>query len=191
MRAAIDYRDQLLALLPVGDAWPKEPDSALAKLMHGFAEELFRIDQRATDLLNESHPSQTFELFETWQKQYGLPDDCSADTSYQEQHDLLIQKYQQYGGQSREFFIDIAKILGYDITITEYKERRHGDLFGEFFGNEEQNFIWQVNAQLINYQARNHGQAFGEHYRVWGNSRLECVLNKLVHSHRIIQYSYS
>ena len=191
MRTAIEYRDQLLALLPVGEAWPKESDSELSKLMHGLAEELARIDERSIDLVNESHPSQTFELFNTWQEQYGLPDDCSINASHQEQRALLIQKYQQYGGQSREFFIEIAKTLGYEITITEYQERTHGNLFGELFGNEDWNFMWQVNAKTLSYRERLYGQPFGDHYRTWGNQRLECVLKKLVHAHRQIIFSYT
>ena len=191
MRTADQYKDQLLALLPQGDAWPKEADSELSKLMHGLGEELARIDTRAIGLLNESHPSQAFELFSQWQQQYGLPDNCSADLSFQEQRAALLQKYRQHGGQSREFFIEIAKTLGYEITITEYQMRTFGGVFGDLFGHLDWNFVWQVNASTHNYQERVHGQSFGDTYRAWGNQRLECVLNKLVHAHRTIIFSYS
>ena len=191
MRTTEQYRDQLLALLPVGDAWSKEPDSGLAKLMQGAAEEFARIDKRAIDLLNESHPTKAFELFDEWLLEYGLPDNCVTDSSTQELHTALIQKYRQTGGQSREFLTYIAKTLGYEITITEYKERTHGSYFGELFGNEEWNFVWQIKAQSLNYQRRDYGQAFGDLYQSWGNQRLECVLNKLVHAHRKLIFSYT
>lgn len=185
-----DYRDALLALLPRGDAWPTDPESELGKLMHGIAEEFARLDQRAQDLLTESHPSQTFELFSEWENEYGLPDSCTVDPSFQQRLAALIQKYQMQGGQSREFFLSVAEALGYDISITEQSERVFGADFGTDYASSDLNWVLQINALLINYQERSFGAPFGDTYRAWGNSGLECAFNRLVHAHRYVVYSY-
>lgn len=191
-RSVEHYQQALLAHLPKGDAWPRDLDSELGKMMCGAAEEFTRIEKRSEDLLNESHPSQVFELFDETEKQYGLPDHCLGDDpAFQKRRATLIQKYQMLGGQSREFFIAVAAALGYAITITEYQERLCGDQFGDEFGAPDCNFIWQVNAQQTNYSERYCGDSFGSPYRAWGNQQLECVLNALVHSHRHIIYRYT
>lgn len=192
MASVEQHRDALMALFPKGQAWPTEPDSELGKLMHGVAEEFARIDARAEDLLRESHPSTAFELFEEWEQMHGLPDTCaSSDPTFQERRLALVQKYQMFGGQSREFFIAIAAALGFEITITEYRERSFGMDHGTLYGDTEWNWVWQVNAALTNYAERSMGEPFGEYYREWGNQRLECVLNRLVHAHRYLIFSYS
>lgn len=186
------YRDALLALLPKGDAWPTDLDSVMAKHMLGIAEEFARIDARAEDLLKESHPSTAFETFEQWEEQYGLPHSCSGDEqTFQERRQALIQAYQEHGGQSREFFIAMAALIGFEITITEYKERTFGDDLGDLFGGVEWNYVWQTNAALNNYSERSMGEPMGEYYRAWGNQRLECLFNRLVHAHRHIIFSYT
>ncbi|WP_315981891.1 putative phage tail protein [Aliamphritea spongicola] len=106
MANSIDaYRDQLLALLPQGQAWPKHTDSELAKLLQGIAHELHRTEKRAEDILDEAHPSKAFEMFEEWETMHGLPHACGGSQNFQERRSALIQAYQSRGGQSREFLL--------------------------------------------------------------------------------------
>ncbi|WP_046019817.1 putative phage tail protein, partial [Marinomonas sp. S3726] len=160
MASGLDtYQNALIGLLPIGDCWPKEPDSELGKLMGGIAEEFTRIDERAADLLDESHPSSANELFKEWESQYGLPDACSGiDPSFQERLGALIQSYKMQGGQSREFFIEVAAAMGYVITITEYKQLRYQYSYGDLFGGQDWAFTWQVNAKSVNRKKRLYGQ---------------------------------
>ena len=191
-KTAEEYRDALLSLLPRGDAWPTDLDSNMAKLMFGIAEEFARIDARAMSVIRESHPSTAFELFKEWEQMYALPHSCSGnDPSFQERRQALIQAYRANGGQSRQFFITLAALLGFTITITEYQERTFGNDLGGPFGGEEWNYVWQVNTSLNNYAERSFGEPYGEYYRTWGNQRLECLFNRLVHSHRHIIFSYT
>lgn len=186
------YQNALLALLPSGKAWNKAPESEVGVLMAGIAEELARIDERAKDLLNESHPSYADELFEEWEAMYGLPDPCSGDDpTFQERLSSLIQTYRMQGGQSKAFFIEVAELMGYEITITEYQQSYYGDDFGELFGGEDWAFAWQVNAASINFQYFYYGDPWGNLYRSWGNARLECVFNRLKHAHMHIIFSYT
>ncbi|MBJ7537156.1 YmfQ family protein [Marinomonas transparens] len=188
---ASQYQQTLLALLPQGSAWPRNPDSELGKLMAGLAEELARIDQRALEVLNESHPSQAYETFAEWEEEYGLPDPCSgANPSFQERLAALLQTYRMQGSQNREFFIEMASIMGYEITITEYQTSMYGERFGGLYGGEDWAFTWQINAASINFKTRHYGDPWGEAYRTWSNQRLECVFNRLKQAHTHLIFSY-
>lgn len=192
VNSAEHYQEALLSLLPKGDAWPTDPDSDLAKLMRGIGEEFARIEARAQDVIKESHPSQTTEMFEEWEAMYGLPNACmGSESSLQEARATLIQKYQQYGGQSREFFIAMAAALGFTITITEFSDFWCGDEVGGAIGDEDWRFVWQINSDQLNERFMECGDSVGDPLRTWGNHLLECVLGHLVHSHRKLIFSYS
>ncbi|MBJ7553153.1 YmfQ family protein [Marinomonas spartinae] len=186
-----EYQHALLALLPRGNAWAKVPDSQLGRLMAGISEELARVDQRALDVLKESHPSQAYETFAQWEAEYGLPDPCSGvDPSYQERLAALLQSYRMKGSQSREFLIEIAAIMGYQITITEYQTARYGQPYGSLYGGEDWAFTWQINAAQYSPKTRHYGDPWGDRYRTWSNQRLECVFNRLKQAHTHIIFKY-
>ncbi|MDX2094371.1 MAG: putative phage tail protein [Alphaproteobacteria bacterium] len=114
------YMQQLIGLLPTGQVWNTEIASNTMKLVSVIASELEYIDSRAQSLLREALPSTTIDLLEDWEKVAGLPDSCSllADT-HSERVEALVSKITRIGGQSRQFFIDLAESLGYHIEITE------------------------------------------------------------------------
>jgi uncharacterized protein YmfQ (DUF2313 family) len=173
---ASDYQNALLALLPTGEAWVSEPDGELAKLMLALGEEFARIDARAVQLLAESVPSGADDLLEEWEADYGLPDSCSASSQTEEERKLaLVQKYRLYGSQSRVFLIEMAAVLGIDITITEYHHRVFGDPFGEPWVGQGWNFVIQVNIE---------GAPAPEL-----QERLECVFSKIVHAHKALLFT--
>lgn len=186
------YQNALLALLPRGVAWSKDTDSELGKLMAGIAEEFARIDERAQALLDESLPSRASETFEEWESEYGLPDPCSGiDPTFQERLTALLQTYKMQGGQSRAFFIEVAALMGYDITVSEYGQRLYGDYYGDLYGGEDWVYVWQVNAAQVNFNEMRYGNKWGSLYRTWSNARLECVFNRLKHAHMKIIFSYT
>jgi uncharacterized protein YmfQ (DUF2313 family) len=119
-----DYTEALADLLPVGPAWPREYDSTLMALVHGesciWADP---VDKRAADLLEiESDPRQTVELLPDWERNWGLPDPCySAPQTIGQRQLALVMRMTMLGSQSRAFFIDVAAMIGYEITITEYR----------------------------------------------------------------------
>src|SRR5215831_2222335 len=120
-RSGDDYAVALANLLPVGQAWPREPESVLMRVIRGLAQVMGFVDSRAADLLErESDPRKTIELLPEWERNWGLPDPCFLSTpSIAERQLMLVFKMTLLGAQSREWFIDVAKWLGYDITITE------------------------------------------------------------------------
>ena len=50
-RTGKDYVQAILALLPQGQAWPREPQSTLVRTLTGLAEYWGFVDGRAADLL--------------------------------------------------------------------------------------------------------------------------------------------
>lgn len=174
---ATNYHAALLALLPAGSAWPREPDSELSKLLKALAQEFARIDARANQLLAESLPSQTVELLAEWETDYALPDGCStAAQTIEERRAALQQKYLQYGSQSREFLTELAAAMGISITITEYQHRRFGDNFGEVWRGQGWNFVVQVDATATEEQA-----ALAAY--------LECALKRVLQAHKVLIYT--
>ena len=70
----------------------------------------------------ESDPRSTIELLPDWERNWGLPDPCYKEPqSIAERQLALVMRMTLMGGQAREFFIDIAAMIGYTITITEYR----------------------------------------------------------------------
>jgi uncharacterized protein YmfQ (DUF2313 family) len=123
-RAGSDYREQFLELLPEGQAWPKHSiESVLWQACDGLNNYWGFVDSRAADLLErESDPGQTIELLPDWERNWGLPDSCyTAPQTVAERQIALIARMTLYGSQSRQWYIDFAKFLGYDITISEYR----------------------------------------------------------------------
>lgn len=116
------YIQQLKALLPSGQAWSAERGSAMHAVLQIIASSLARAHGRAESLVRESIPSTTSEMLEDWERAAGLPDNCSilADTR-PERVAALVAKITRRGGQSKQFFIELAQSLGYSITIKEHK----------------------------------------------------------------------
>jgi uncharacterized protein YmfQ (DUF2313 family) len=122
-RSGDDYWLQLAKLLPQGLAWPRDFGSTLMVTLRGLAQVWGFVEQRASQLLEiDSDPRFTVELLPDWERNFGLPDPCyTAPQSIGERHAALLQRMTLEGAQSRQFYIDYAKQLGYDITISEFR----------------------------------------------------------------------
>jgi uncharacterized protein YmfQ (DUF2313 family) len=122
-RSGEDYAEALAKLLPFGPAWPRDPLAALMKTVRGLAEIWGLVDSRAADLLEqESDPRITLELLPDWERNWGLPDPCYDEPgTIGERQRALVMRMTMQGAQSREFFIEVAATLGYEITISEFR----------------------------------------------------------------------
>jgi|SRR5580765_1705540 len=122
-RTGEEYADALQRHLPVGQAWPRDHDSTLMKVVRGLTGIWGDIEIRASTLLEvESDPRRTIELLPDWERNWGLPDPCYQSPQNIGQRQLaLVMRMTMEGAQSREFFIEIAAKIGYTITITEYR----------------------------------------------------------------------
>lgn len=193
-RTADEYRDQLKALLPPGQAFPREPGTSLDDLLNGMAQELARIDASGERLIVDCNPIGAVELLADWERVAGLPDKCAGtlETTQQGRRNALVAKLSSTGGQSVPYFIEVAAALGYVVTIEEFRPFRAGWSFaGDPLTNGDWVFTWRVRAPEVTVIPFRAGQsAAGEALRTWGNDTLECKINQLKPAHTIALFAY-
>jgi len=191
---ADQYLSQLQALLPSGAAWPRHPDSDQTKLLRALAEELARIDRRAEVLLDEADPQTTTELLPDWEAAHGLPDPCTGPLdTLQQRRAAVLAKLTSQGGQSLPFYIQLAKALGYTVTITEF----HGVLYagrgaaGDPVASADNPHLWRINAPAETAQPFCAGSGTaGEALSSWGKELLECAITRLKPAHTTVLFGY-
>lgn len=190
-----DYLRQMQALLPPGPAWPKDDSALITRLLGGLAAELARVDGRAWQLVEEADPRTVAELFADWERVAGLPDACAVafggDQSVAQRRAALVGRLTTLGGQSPSYFVGIAAALGYAITITEFSEHTVNDDVNHPLYGAAWNFAWQVNAVLNTITEITVDSTVDDPLAVWGNSLLECVVNRLRPAHTTVLYSYT
>jgi uncharacterized protein YmfQ (DUF2313 family) len=212
-RSGRDYAQALLALLPWGQAWPRDPESTLVLTCQGLAEYWGFVDGRAGDLLEtESDPRATIELLVDWERNWGLPDPCISDppTDYFQRRINLVEKMTLLGAQSREFFIGVAAKLGYTITITEFSPymcgvSHVGDRSDIYNPDDPTRQYWQLGPPEIRFYWIVHVDSMGLYkfyvsasvtgidrlLRIGTAVDLECMLNRWKPAHTLIIFDYS
>jgi uncharacterized protein YmfQ (DUF2313 family) len=196
------FASGLAALLPVGIAWPREPDAMLMQLVRGLAEEWARLDRRSADLLGrESDPRSTVELLDSWERAFGLPDPCVAEPlTIEDRQRVLVNRIAMEGGQSRTFFEQIAADLGYDLTIKEFSPFMCGvsevgkTRYGWEIGPPEIRFYWSVaiaGARFSWFRAGS-GQAGVDPLVTIGIATdITCILGRLKPAHTEVIFDYA
>lgn len=212
-RSGDEYAEALAALLPRGPAWPRELDSTLMQLIGGMAEIWGQpVDSRAADLLErESDPRLTVEMLADWERNWGLPDPCyTAPQSIAERQAALVFRMTTLGGQSRQYMIDTAKRIGYDIAITEYRPFMVGlDRVGDnrtlnadgtysdypyVLGPDTNRYYWSVHVsstKLIWFRVTAGQCGVDPHLRIGLADDLECLLERIKPAHTKIIFDYS
>ncbi|NVZ27720.1 DUF2313 domain-containing protein [Pseudomonas gingeri] len=194
MPTAADYLEQLKTLLPPGQAFPWESGTTLHSLLDSMSIELARVDVRGEALPMEANPSTTSEMLSDWERGAGLPDKCSGvlEETVQGRKNALLEKLSSTGGHSAAYFIELARVLGYTVTIQEYRPFRAGlSRAGEAVTNGDWVFTWLIRVpetSVISFRAG--VSAVGERLRTWGNDTLECKINQLKPAHTNALFSY-
>lgn len=144
-------------------------------------------------LLVEAFPGSTYELLSEWEATLGLPDPCAGvQPTLEGRRAQVVARISAVGGQTIQYFVDYAKSLGYDITITEYTAFKFGDAFGSPLNSEDWAYTLQVNAPLNSVSYFEFGaSAFGDAFASWGNAVLECDLKKVMPAHMLKIFSYT
>lgn len=182
------YLGHLQSLLPQGVAWPREPGTVLTAVLAALADGLHAAHTRADRLIEEADPRTTDELLPDWERVCGLPDPCTGSVgSVAERRAQVVTRLTATGGQSRDYFIALARTLGFDIIIAEHRARFHGRRpMGGRYGLREQQFVWEVRPQNGMHFRRQNDETGGA-YAAWGMKSLMCLLERLKPAHtRII-----
>lgn len=211
-RGQEEYTHALSALLPQGIAWPRWPETVLMKTVHGLAGIMGWCDGRAADLLErESDPRITVEMLDSWERAWGLPDPCyEGPSTIGERQTALVLRMTLLGAQSRAFFIEVARFLGYDVTISEYRpfmvgidrcgdnrELLEDDTLGIWpcqIGPPWMRFAWTIHVHLtrLTWLRATKGQAgIDPHLRIGLALDLECVIRRWRPAHTEVLFDYS
>ncbi|PCJ57841.1 MAG: hypothetical protein COA65_08835 [Rhodospirillaceae bacterium] len=196
MAKADAYLDQLQQLLPPGAAWPRDSDATLTALLQSVAQGMAKVDARSLDLITEADPRSTLEMLGDWETTAGLPDACfPAGTTLTERRNALVQRLTTIGGQTPQFFIDLATGLGHaSAVIEEFTPAicglgQCGDALN---GAPSVRFYWRIilaleNLLLARCASTQCGDNLGTFLRA---SALECVLKKLAPAQTTVLFSY-
>jgi uncharacterized protein YmfQ (DUF2313 family) len=180
-------------LLPRGKAWPRDPTSVQAQTLATLMPTFQRLTARGAFLLSDAFPSTTDELLPEWEASLGLPDPCAGESpTIALRQAQVLARFTAGGGQSIAYFTAFAATLGYDITIEQFAPSRFGRTFGSSFGGTAWAFAWQVNAPQFTVATFNFGTGyFGDPFASWGNTVLQCELQRLAPAHTTILFNYS
>ncbi|MEW5727711.1 MAG: putative phage tail protein [Pseudomonadota bacterium] len=192
MRATSDqYLSQLMALLPPGAAWPRDPDTLRARLLGAVAEQLAGAHNRLLDLIEEADPRTTQELLTDWERVCGLPDACTgqAETT-SERRDRVVARMTARGGQSPAYFTALAAALGYQVTIEECWPLACDDASDGCLNPWPWPLTWFVHAPESTVRLMTCDGAADEPLADWGNQALECTIRRWAPAHTTPIFAY-
>ena len=189
---AADYLQQLMALKPSGRAWPDDPNARQNQTLAALAEAFARLDGRALGLFAELDPKRAFEMLGDFERNYGLPEACQVTPdTLAGRRAALHEKVTRQGQQSRAYFIELARLLGFTITITEYDAHTVQSAVNQPLHHETWRFLWRVNAPKETVQRKTVQSGVNEAFQTFGNDLLECVINRLRPAHTRVIFAYS
>ncbi len=116
------YRDMNGESLPRGPIWDWLSAAGLGGMMAALGVEGVRFHNRIVDLMREAYPSTADELLAEWEEVYGLPlcDDLAPTDDLRRA--ALASRVAAQGGQSRAYFIGLARIVLNDPTAPVWVE---------------------------------------------------------------------
>jgi uncharacterized protein YmfQ (DUF2313 family) len=183
--------DQLRLLLPPVSYNGTAPN--LSATIEAEANALTQSDVQADSVYSAIFADSGMGLSD-WERVLRLPDPCllGENLTTRQRVQAVVSKLQGRGGQSRAFFISVAKALGYDVTITTFRPAQVGlsKINDPLYGGDWA-FAWRVNAPAvtINHAAVGISGA-GDPIASWGNKALECRLRQLQPAEGILLFGY-
>jgi len=222
-RDAEAFTHAFLAKLPLGEIWPRTRGSTLYKVARGLMGVVERWAVRTGRyLISEAFPPTSFDLLPDWERVLGLPEPClTAAQTLAERRAAVREKLQRRpGGQSRPYFIDIARRLGYHVeepsphalpaelphvvgrqnrvTIREFRPFMFGvSSLGNptwRFAPPRMRYVWIVTVPGERLTWFRFGQSrLGQdpHLTIRRAEDLECILHKLKPAHTNLIFSYT
>lgn len=159
-------------LLPSGPAWEGYDDVADAMA------EFLQIAPTAMDAVRrDTDPRTTLYGIDDFETMYGLPDSCMLPgADLQTRRMMLIAKMRRRGRLTKQFYIDLAALLGFTIDIEE-------DPLYHWI-------VWVFNGQAP-IPAQCGPATCGQPLQTVQHSGvLECMFNKLKPAHTTVAFDY-
>ena len=128
-----------------------------------------------------------------WEKVCGLPDECSAlSETLAARRGAVLAKLTALGGQTPDYFIELAATLGYQIGIYEFQPCRAGlTRAGDHCGGDDWAHAFRVEGPETSVFVFRAGQSqAGDNLRTWGNEKLECTIETHKPAHSTVLFAY-
>lgn len=189
----MNTRDALLSCLPA-TAYDRATPGVLAEA-EAAAAVIDRGIEQADIVLLEHLPEKAAQALPDWERNYALPDDCIGGSAAPEtlRRTNLMDRIFGRGNLSRGFYIDQAEALGYPgCTVTEMTPMTCEDSCDSAVNGEGFIGVWQFNVPvpttILEMTCESPCDA---QLRTWGNTQLECVINRRRPAHTIVQFAYA
>ncbi|SQN91537.1 phage tail sheath protein [Escherichia coli] len=149
-----------------------------------------------SELVRELDPRSTTELINRWERLCGLPDECipAGTQTLRQRQQRLDAKVNLAGGINEDFYLAQLAALGRpDATITRYDKSTFtcSSACTDAVNAPEWRYYWQVNMPATtNTTWMTCGDPCDSALRIWGDTVVECVLNKLCPSHTYVIFKY-
>ncbi|EJE7041943.1 TPA: baseplate J/gp47 family protein [Escherichia coli] len=170
--------------------------SRISEAISGAAPSLTRVHQRADALMRELDPRTTTELINRWERLCGLPDECipAGTQTLRQRQQRLDAKVNLAGSINENFYLAQLAALGRpDANITRYDKSTFtcSSACTDAVNAPEWRYYWQVNMPAAtNTTWMTCGDPCDSALRIWGDTVVECVLNKLCPSHTYVIFKY-
>ena len=124
--SATDYLWQFQRLLPRGRIWQRGWGTVQAEQLLTLMQTWARLHARAGDVIVETFPcTVSADMLAEWEATLGLPD-CEVLVTIQQRQAAVCAKFAMRGGQSINYFVELAAAHGYQITITPFGSLVYG-----------------------------------------------------------------
>lgn len=186
----MNYRELLGLLLPPEAYDPNGKQLSAEQSAEGNA--LQKAQDAAVRVAKGIVPLTPNELLPDWERLLGLTP--APGTPVQARLTQVKAKINETGGLSIPYFINLAKSLGYTITIDEPQPFRVGiNGMGDALYTRDTIWIWRVNVwntQNPVYHFRTGLSAMGERLMAFGQSSLEATFQDLKPAHTFCHFVY-
>lgn len=149
----------------------------------------------AGGVLFEHQPGNATVALLDWERNHGLPDDCSGGLAASDavRRANLLERISARGNLSRAYFIDLAERLGYPgCTITEFGPMTCVDSCDGYLNSPEFVGVWRLNAPMLTaVNVMTCESACDAALASWGNAQLECIINRRKPAHTKVVFSYT
>jgi uncharacterized protein YmfQ (DUF2313 family) len=186
----MSYRELLGLLLPPESYDPNGDQIDVELEAEGNA--LQKAEDAARRVAQGVVPLTPNELLPDWERLLGLTP--SPGETVQERLSMVRAMINATGGLSIPYFINLAKSLGYTITIDEPQPFRVGiNRMGDTLYSRDTIWIWRVNVldgENTVYRFRTGSSAMGERLLSFGKSHLEELFQDLKPAHTFCHFVY-
>lgn len=186
-----EYTDLLFALLP--QSVYSHQGKRLRAELKAEGNALETVERKDKDVLNAVTPfNAPPALLADYERLYQLS--TSGSMTLQARRQQVLAAMNATGGLSRAYFINLAKSLGYDITISEPEPFRAGvGRAGDRIWTPEIIWVWIVNIsgqQVPVYRFRAGSSLAGERLTTYGENLIEKIFQDLKPAHTQVVFNY-